>query len=318
VALGRGLVAGNSNGVSLLVPDDKGQFPLSRLSAHTASLGPGGVCTVADFNNDGMADIIQVFAHGLVFYAGSPQPGRFAGPVITRVESARHPTAIVCGDYDTDGKLDLVVGGIGGTTLLSRVDNGAWRNTIVETGELGAASGLGQGNDIVVAACASDINGDGRQSAAVFHSTSGPGLFFSRGFACFGVALSLELSESNLAAARALGTGQTTGTLADLNGDLLPDLLAVDRQHGVWVLFGESERSRRFQAIVSLADPASGPRTVTAVKGERRLGIWVIRPGTPTVIGTPQAGPRTLRWKQPNGTPKSRDLVVVRPTPVAL
>jgi hypothetical protein len=133
------------------------------------------------------------------------------------------------------------------------------------------------------------------------------------GFACFGVALSLELSKSDLAAARALGTGQTTGTLADLNGDLLPDLLAVDRQQGVWVRFGESERSRRFQAIVSLADPASGPRTVTAVMGRRRLGTWVIRPGMPTIIGMPKAGPLTLRWRRADGTPESRGLVIVRP-----
>ena len=184
--------------------------------------------------------------------------------------------------------------------------------------KLGAASGLGQGDDVVAAACPSDVNGDGRRSAALFHATSGPGLFFSRGFACFGVARSLEFSQADLPAAQALGTGQTAGVLCDLNGDLAPDLIAVDRQQAVWVVFGESERSRRFQAVVSLADPAGGPLSVTALMGERRLGIWVIRPGEPTIVNLPRAGPLKLQWKQMDGTPVSRDVIVTRPTPVAL
>jgi len=158
--------------------------------------------------------------------------------VITEVDIAKHPTAVVCGDCDTDGQLDLMVGGIGGSTLLIRGENGEWLNVIAETGELGAASGLGPGNDVVVAACASDVNGDGRQCAALFHAASGPGLFFNRGFACFGIARSLDLSESRLPAAESLGTGQMTGILSDLNGDLSPDMLAVDRQRGVWAVFG--------------------------------------------------------------------------------
>jgi hypothetical protein len=109
-----------------------------------------------------------------------------------------------------------------------------------------------------------------------------------------------------------------TGVLCDLNGDRAPDLLAVDRQQGVWVIFGEAERSRRFQSVVSLADPASGPLTVTAVMAERRLGMWVICPGEPTTIGLPAAGKLTLRWKQTDGTAVSRDITVTRRTPVAL
>jgi hypothetical protein len=52
--------------------------------------------------------------------------------------------------------------------------------------------------------------------------------------------------------------------------------------------------------------------------GQRRLGTWVIRPGMPTIIGMPKAGPLTLLWKRADGTPESRNLVVIRPTPIAL
>lgn len=316
--LGRWLVAGGSSGVTLLTPDGAGGFTARQVSSDSESLGPGGVCAVADFNDDGAPDVVQLFARGLAFHAGSRESGVFAAPVVTRMEIAKHPTVAVCGDYDTDGRLDLIVGGIGGSTLLCRAEDGSWLNVIAETGELGAASGLGQADDVVVTACPSDVNGDGRQSAALFHGSSGPGLFFNRGFACFGVARSLDFSQSDLPAAQALGVGQTTGVLCDSNGDLAPDLLAVDRQQGVWVVFGESERSRRFQAVASLADPAGGPLGVTALMSQRRLGIWVIRPGEPTTINLPRPGPLKLQWKQADGNAVSRDVIVTRPTPVAL
>lgn len=316
--LGRRVVVGASDGVILLELKGTSGFAAQRLATGAAALGPGGVCAVADFNDDGAADIVQLFARGLAFYAGRREPEVFGAPMITSMDIVRHPAVVVCGDYDTDGQLDLIVGGEGGSTLLSRGEDGAWRCAVAETGEYGAASGLGQGESVVVGACASELNGDARQGVALFYAASPPSFFFNRGFACFGVARSLELAESNLPAARSLAAGQMAGLLADLNGDLVPDLLAVDRQQGVWAIFGQANESRRFQVAVSLADAASGPLAVTAVMDQRPLGIWVIRPGEPTTISVPLAGKLTLRWKQPDGTGASRDVVVVRPTAVAL
>jgi hypothetical protein len=307
--VGGGVAAGTSGGVALLTPDGNGGFALRRLPG-------GGLCTVADFNDDGAPDIMQVSARELTFHAGQREPGVFAAPVVTKLDTVKEPTAVICGDYDTDGQLDLFVAGHGGAVLLSRDEAGAWTGITAETGELGAASGLGQGEALVVAACPSDLNGDGRQCVALFEAAASPGLFFNRGFACFGVARGLQFSEAKLPATEALGSGQTAGTLCDLNGDLAPDLLAVDRQRNVWAIFGESKEPRRFQLTAETA--GKDLLTVTVCLGPRPLGIWVIRPGEPTTIGLPKAGKATLRWKAPDGTEVTRDVVVAAPTRVKL
>ena len=308
-AVGGGLAAGTSDGVALFVPDGQGGLAERRLA------GPGGACTVADFNGDGAPDILQVSAHELAFYAGQRRPGSFAAPVVAKVATVKDPTALVCGDYDTDGQLDVVAAGDGGAVLLSRED-GQWTSIMAETGELGAASGLGRGEAVVVAACPSDLNGDGRQAVALFQAAASPGLFFSRGFACFGVAGSLAFSETKRPATEALGPGQMTGALCDLNADLAPDLLAVDRHENVWVIFGEASEPRPFHLTAETA--GKDPLTVSVFLGERLLGIWVVRPGEPAAIALPRAGKATLRWKAADGTETARDVVVMAPARVKL
>jgi hypothetical protein len=308
-ALGDGLVAGMRDGLALFLADGGGGFAARRLE------GPGGVCAVADFNDDGAPDIMAASAEALAFHAGGREPGTFAPPVVTQVATVKDPAAVVCGDYDTDGLLDLLVAGDGGAVLLSRLD-GRWTSIMAETGELVAASGLGRGEGTVVAACPSDLNGDGRQAVALFQAAAGPGLFFNRGFACFGVARSLEFSDRPCPATEALGGGQMTGTLADLSGDLVPDLLAADRRGHLWVIFGAAEEPRRFHLTAETA--GRDPLTVSVFLGDRRLGIWVVRPGQPAAIALPAAGKVTLRWRAPDGTPQGRDVVVTDPTRVKL
>jgi hypothetical protein len=306
-ALGGGLAAGDSKGVTLLMPDGKGGFAARHLD------GGGGVCAVADFNGDGAPDILQVSASAVTFYAGAREPGVFAAPVVAPLAVLKDPAAVVCGDFDTDGQLDLVVAGAGGATLLSRED-GRWAPIMAETGELGASSG---GESTIVAACPSDLNGDGRQAAAFFHAAAAPGLFFNRGFACFGVARSLTFSdELKLPAAEALGAGQTAGIVCDLNGDLAPDLLAVDPRRRVWAILGEAQQPRRFHLTVETA--GKDPLTVSVSLGPRPIGIWVVRPGEPESIGLPKAGKATLRWKSADGTEATRDVIVTGPKRVKL
>ena len=296
-ALDASLVIGSAKGAMLFRPN-------GAVGALTELAGGAGPCAVADFNDDGAPDIMQVSAQELTLRAGTTKPGVFAPPVTMKIAVLKEPREIVCGDYDTDGQLDMMVAGAGGTALLSRQD-GQWISTIAETGELGAAS---KDEVQAVGACLSDLNGDGRQAVAFFDASTAPGLYFNRGFACFGVARTLAFGDAKLPAAEALGNGQMAGLVWDLNGDLSPDLLAVDRQQKVWCIHTVPTESRRFQ--LTIEPRAKGPLTVTVSLAARALGMWVARPGEPTVIALPKAGKVTLRWKEADGTPKTREVVV--------
>jgi len=308
-AMGGTLVAGGTDGVILMTPDAQGNLTVRRLP------GGEGPCAVADFNDDGAADIVQVSAKGLTFHAGRAEAGAFAPPVRSEVATVADPLVLVCGDYDTDGRLDLVVAGGGGAALLSR-DDGRWTNIMPQTGELAAALGGGSGQGRFLAACPSDINGDGRQSVALFDAAAAPGLFFNRGFACFGIARSLLFSQAKGRAAQALGRGQATGILHDLNGDLTPDLLGVDLQQDVWVIQGRPARPRRFGLTIETG--VKGALTVEASIGRRPLGIHVIWLGRPTTINLPRAGKVTLQWKRRDGTVETRHVIVTGPARVSL
>jgi hypothetical protein len=315
---GLGLIAGCGGGIAVLAPDGKGGLLLQkRIAADAmAELGAGGVCAVADFNDDGALDVVQAFSEGLVRYdavlkADAPQP------VTVAMKTVAGPACLVTGDFDTDGQLDLAVGGPGGMAVLARDSGGVWRAMTRETGELGAAVGTGDG----IAVCAlspSDVNGDGRQGLAMFSPGAAPSLFFNRGFACFGICRTLTLGESELKGAGILGNGQSTGLVADVDGDGAQDLLGADPKGAVWTLYGKATAGRRTPVTVTLADAARGPLTVTALMGGRRLGLWIVRPGEPAVIGVPKAGRLTLQWKGADGALATRELVVAAPTAVAL
>jgi hypothetical protein len=190
---------------------------------------------------------------------------------------------------------------------------------MAETGELGAASGLGMGETTVVGACASDINVDGRQCVAFFHKQGTPGLFFSRGFSSFGIARKLAFDTVTLKAADALGQGQTAGLVHDMNGDGAADLLSADAKGGLWVMYGQFEDGRpRRRLTVAPNAAAVSPVTVTAAMTNRRLGTWVVRPGQPVTIGIPRAGPVELQWSAPDTGPVKLKAVVTTSKSITL
>ena len=329
---GAGLLGGTRSAPILLIPNGHGDFvsrPLGRAPAAESlrELGPGGVCTAADFDRDGHCDILQVFAGGCVFFAGEG-PGRFREAVTTHVPVLGEPRTVLCGDYDADGRLDVLVSGQGGIALLRRADDGTWENDTGVTGELSYHANANQPNAVGAATC--DINSDSRQGVAVFYPDRNPMVFFNRGFACFGLARELLLSDSQdgpmttgapdpfgvpeakLEAAESLQQGQTAGTIADFDGDGVADLIGVDNQRRAWVLVGNPETTPVRSLSVACAAGVHGPLTV-AVRGKtRELGVYVVRPGMPAFIGCAAAGLRTLSWTGTDGQTRTRNVVVVQ------
>ena len=314
VSLGDRLAAARADGLVLLTVKGPGldlEAKALAAPADAASLGAAGAATAADLDGDGRVDLVQAYEKGLAVYAGAAD-GTMAAATVVKVPVVESPRAIVCGDYDTDGRLDLMVAGKG-ATLLSRDAGGAWRAAIAETGELGVAVRPDQAQSVYVDAAPADLNGDGRQSVTLLAPDMAPGLFFNRGFACFGIARQLGESGEDLESVAALSSGQQAGTMVDLNGDASPDLLAVDSQRRVWAVLSEPDQLRRLELTVALKAPSAAPVTVTAVRGDVALGMWVVRPGRAAVFGVPRAGPVVLTWTGPEGTKNTRTLVVTRP-----
>ena len=318
LGLGRGrasaLLVGTKTGPVLLTREGNGRFATRRLG--TGNLGPGGVCVAADFDADGHCDVVQAHAKGLAFYPGSAEAAWPRAPRVSPLPMVASSRVAVCGDYDADGSLDVIVGGTSGVALLCRTADGRWVNRTAETAELtrhGNAGGLAVCS---VAPC--DINSDGRQSVALFYPQGSPAVFFSRGFACFGLARKLVLGESKLKGAGALSHGQSAGAILDLNGDGAQDLLAVTGKGEVWALLTKPDRRRPLYLTLALPLAAVSPVTVSVSCRERHVGTYVVRHGRPAVVGRPRRGPVVLHWVTPDGKRHTRKVVVLRSTRVEL
>ena len=201
------------------------------------------------------------------------------------VPLVKSPCAAVCGDYDADGRLDVVVAGEDGLALLRRARDARWDNCTHVTGELAYHGNANRPRIVGAAPC--DINNDGRQGVAFFYPQRNPLVFFNRGFACFGLARELELSgsgsvapepldpfapppEPKLKGAEALQHGQAAGTVLDLNGDGIADLLAVASGGEVWALFGKAEDRQPLGLTLALPPTARGPATISVSNDRRR------------------------------------------------
>jgi len=286
-------------------------------------LGPGGLCVAADFDRDGKTDVLQFFAKGFVTHAGEGG-GAFKPPVTAAVSLPENPTAAACGDFDTDGWLDVVVGGNGAVALLARDDKQQWQNQSYVTGELAYHGNANKPN--ITGVTPADINGDGRQGVTLLYADRKPLLFFNRGFSCFGWARELDPDgfvgegaslagtappPQRLNGWTALEAGQSAGAVVDFNGDHAPDLFAVAAgTREAWALYGGNQAGNVLRWLqVSAAEPL----TLSVRDRDRVVGMYVVRPGMPTAIARPQAGLVTLEWIDAAGKPASKKVVVVKP-----
>jgi hypothetical protein len=332
-----GVLAGAPDGPLLLQPVGNGSLASRKLmaprdSALREALGPGGVSVAADVNDDGRWDVLALYSRGMLLFGGQ-RAGRFQRPATIKIETVHNPRFAICGDYDADRRLDVMVAGDDGVALLRQSDGRSWENRTVITGELDYHGNANQPR--IVGACPCDVNNDGRQSVALFHPQENPMLFFNRGFACFGLARELLLTGGavledplagldapggeRLPAAEALQFGQSGGVVLDVNSDGAQDLVAADLQGEVWALLGEPRDGGSALALeIARAPHAAGPLTVRVSNNRRYLGAHVVKPGVPAFVGCAAKGPYLLQWKERDGQPRSRRVIVIRNTRVEL
>jgi hypothetical protein len=177
----------------------------------TGGTNPEGI-VVADFNGDGKLDLaVSNIGNNTVDVFLNDGSGNFAAPIVTTVQITNGLGSLSVGDFNEDGKADLVVATISGPqaniVLLGNGD-GTFRQ------QAPIPNSFGFFHARVV-----DLNGDGHQDL-VLGSNGGISVSLGRGDGTF-------IDTVGLPSASFPGTYLGI-TVADFNGDGKPDIAAID------------------------------------------------------------------------------------------
>jgi hypothetical protein len=132
-----------------------------------STLDATGCVTVGDFNGDGKLDlaVCNSPANNVTILLGNGD-GTFTTASGSPIAVGIQPDAIVAGDFNNDGKLDLAIANYGDGTVTLLLGNGDGTFTPVS----GSPYAVGKGPFAITAA---DFNGDGKLDLAVANLTDG-------------------------------------------------------------------------------------------------------------------------------------------------
>jgi len=296
----------STNSVPLLLPPGAEGVPAAVVPDKWpgGDLGRAGPCLAADFDGDGLCDILQLLARGSVLYRGV-KPGAFGAPVACAVALGQGRTSACLGDWDADGLLDVFTTAEDGLRLWQNLGGGRFVESFKLSGELGYISKPG-----AVAGCTGDLNNDGRQDLVVLYPALAPQTFFNRGFRSFGISLSLDLERGELLAEAV--KGQQAGCVADFTADGAQDLaMVLNDGQAVLLVRTPSGTDLCVHAILPPNSGFAGPVTVSGAAEDRPLGAWnVYAGGSAGFIARPDAGPVTIRWQFPGQKPQTRTVIL--------
>ena len=269
-------------------------------------LGTPHECLVADLDGDAVPDILQPLEKGSLIYQGKA-PGRFNAALRCGISLGPGTASAFLGDYDADGRLDVVgVASRGATRLWINRGKFEFVDSLAFAGELSYKGAYGASGGMSV-----DFNNDGRQDVFFCYAASSPRLYFNRGFRTFGLANGMDLETANFLPQAA--QGQQAGCFADFTGTGAQAMILVLRNGEAWAFSIEAGEgsARCVRAALASNGPYVGPLTVTGWRGKRCLGAWNVTAGTSEAFfGQTEAGPMTLKWCTPGNAPRQKEIVV--------
>jgi uncharacterized protein (TIGR03437 family) len=245
------MVVGASDGISLLLGNGSGGFAAA--TSVLTDVGDLVGLATGDFNNDGKLDLARVTRFSdLVFVLLGDGAGRFGSPVTYNLVPGSgnpgrdvRPTFVAAGDFNDDGRTDLLAIGDGSiVSLLLGQGTGEFRATsLAVTGRVPAV--------LVV----DDFDGDGKLDAANTNTSGTVAILFGDGAGRIGTPnFPLEALPKTI-------------TASDFNRDGRIDLAAGNLlSRSISVLFGDGRGSYASTRFGSGTPPANspGPEFVTS------------------------------------------------------
>jgi hypothetical protein len=256
-----------------------------------------------DFDGDGLGDRLQLLADHATFERGRIEGAYLPPAVIANLRPLGEPRCMAIGDFEADERLDVLVCASEGCSLWTNRGDGAFHDTLAETGELTA---LATAKASEAHVC--DLNNDGRQDILVAYADRAPQLYFNRGFRCFVLATELSLDKH----AELAGGTQATA-VADFNGDGCQDLAAVTTQGSLVLVPRDPTKGNKLGVTINLPPTVSTPLAIWARDGKRPLGAQLLRPGQPAFFGKTNKGPLTLSWRTAANESRSKPVIVLKP-----
>jgi len=268
--------------------------------------GVPSACVVADFDGDGLPDVLRPAERAGVLWRG--KAGGFDAPAVSAVAAGAGPAVAAVGDFDAGGTLDVFLAGGERATLWSNDGSGGFREVLRLSGSLSykcpprpAAAGV------------LDLNHDGLADLCLVYRAGNLLYHFNRGFRSFG-----EEGEVRLEGLAPPGGGPAPGQVAlaaaDFNADGSQDLAVTCADGGVWCCL--NEMSARPAVRLRLGKGLPGPITATCRTGAAATGpltaISVTGPSPAGLVAMPRPGRLTIRYRLPDQSERTLAVVVTR------
>lgn len=302
-----GLLLTATDGLRVVELGDRPAARTLPAPAGMADLGKPSGAVVADFNNDGLLDVIWPFENGGAMYEGvAGESATFAAPRACAVSTKVGGAAAALGDFDGDGQFDILLCGDAGTRIFQNTGKGEFVEVMALSGEV-----FYKARRFASWGAVADFTADGRDDLLTTYYGEELQLYFNRGFRSFGFAVE-QVSGINANDDLNARSGQQGAIFADFDGDGFQDVAVVKTDGEVWLLSVSGNAARRLFVRVRMPSDAIGPVTVTCKTKNRALSSRILRSGDLEYgFHVPEPGPCTVSWRFPGGDWQTKTVAVI-------